>query len=168
MTTRAPLDKQVVLLERSASGALAANSLGTPRLRSNLVLCAVCIALAALCWIGLAVWLNQWTDEHNASLARACDVCEDHYGGIVPAAVGFFQDVIIVFGLCAIFWLLGYPHWYWRVPLLVMSLLVMIGGFIFLSFHIVLWPVLFVGAFGFVTSVKPVERVGPSAADLSN
>ena len=126
-----------------------------PRRRSDLVLCAICIVLAAICWIGLAIWLNQWTDEHNAALAQACDVCEDHYGGIVPAVVGFFQGVLMVYGLCAIGWLLGHPHWYWRVPLLVMSIVVSIGAIVF-------WPILFVGAFGFVTSVRSSERIGPA------
>ena len=125
-----------------------------PVRRSDVVLCAICIALAVLCWIWLAVWLSQWTDEHNASLARACDVCEDHYGGIVPAVAGLFQGVLVIFGVCAIGWLLGYPHWYWRLPLLITSIVLMIGTVVF-------WPVLFVGALGFVTSVRPSERVGP-------
>jgi hypothetical protein len=133
---------------------LGANSPAMLPRRSDVVLCAVCIALAVLCGIGLAIWLNVWTDEHNAALARACNVCEDTYGGVVPAVVGFFQGVLMVFGLCAVGWLLGYPHWYWRVPLLVTSIVVMIGG-------IVLWPVFFVGVFGFVTSVRPSERLGP-------
>jgi hypothetical protein len=106
----------------------------------------------------LADWLNHWTDEHNAALARACDVCEDTYGDIVPAAVGFFQTLLAVFGLCAVGWLLGYPHWYWRVPLFVMSIVVMIGSIVF-------WPILFVGALGLVTSIRPARRLGPIGED---
>jgi uncharacterized integral membrane protein len=107
---------------------------------------------------GLAAYLNQWTNEHNASLAQACDVCEDTYGGVMPAVVGLFQNVLAVFALCAIALLFGYPHWYWRVPLLVTSLVVMIGG-------IVYWPCLAVGAVGFAAALKPAAR--PVAAHLS-
>ena len=156
---RSTLDEQAVRLEREASGTLAANSRPVQRRKSDLVLCAVCVALAILGWIGFAVWLNHWTDEHNASLAQACNVCEDNYGGVVPAAVGFFQGVLVVFGFCAIGWLVGYPHWYWRVPLLVTSIVVMFGGIVF-------WPVVFVGLVGFGTSVRPSERVGPSSEHM--
>jgi hypothetical protein len=125
-----------------------ADDLSTPRRRSDLVLCLACIGLATACWIWIAIWLNQWTDEHNAALAQACDVCEDTYGDVVPAVAGFFQGVYVVFGLGAAGWLLGRPHWYWRVPLLLTSVVVTISGIVF-------WPGFFVGALGFVTSVRP-------------
>jgi len=66
-----------------------------------------------------------------------------------------FQNTLVAYGLCAFVWLYRYPRWYWIVPLLVLSILVMVGAIIY-------WPCLILGVIGFAAALQR----GGAAADM--
>ena len=92
------------------------------RSRSAVALFAATVILGISCWV-----LDAYAAQLDAAVRQnSCVTCEDPGGFYVTALVGVLMDTVIVFALFALTWLAGYPRWYLRVPLAIMS--VAIGG----------------------------------------